>query len=241
MVTLKGSISIGGESLKFFLCSRRRGVLAGFTTRWQSWWNMAWTGNKKVFCVLKLPKPSQLWWCNGGFRPHTTENHLQTKQFVSGTWNSSRVAVCALWNEQAGCSRPVHFAAHMQPPVPLTNCFVCRWFCVVHGPKPPLHCHNWLYWKFMYHSRIVLSIGGSVWYVIWKHRCTVTIDSVLANFKTQNTFLFPVHAMFHHDCLLAVKPTSMPWCLAHIKTWRDSLPIHMLPFGVTIPATVPQR
>ena len=28
--------------------------------------------------------------------------------------------------------------------VPFTNCFVCRWFCVVHDPKPPLHSHNWL-------------------------------------------------------------------------------------------------
>ena len=28
--------------------------------------------------------------------------------------------------------------------VPFTNCFVCRWFCVVYDPKPPLHSHNWL-------------------------------------------------------------------------------------------------
>jgi hypothetical protein len=28
--------------------------------------------------------------------------------------------------------------------VPLMNCFFRRWFGVVHGPKPPLHCHNWL-------------------------------------------------------------------------------------------------
>jgi hypothetical protein len=28
--------------------------------------------------------------------------------------------------------------------LPLMNCFVNRWFCVVRGPKPPLHCHNWL-------------------------------------------------------------------------------------------------
>ena len=28
--------------------------------------------------------------------------------------------------------------------VPFTNCFVCRWFYVVHDPKPPLHSHNWL-------------------------------------------------------------------------------------------------
>ena len=28
--------------------------------------------------------------------------------------------------------------------VPFMNCFVCRWFCVVHDPKPPLHSHNCL-------------------------------------------------------------------------------------------------
>ena len=28
--------------------------------------------------------------------------------------------------------------------VPFTNCFVCRWFCLVHYPKPPLHSHTWL-------------------------------------------------------------------------------------------------
>jgi len=43
------------------------------------------------------------------------------------------------------------------------------------------------------------------------HVCgKVTIDSVLANSKTQNAFLFPVHAMFRHDCPLAVKPASTP-------------------------------
>ena len=38
--------------------------------------------------------------------------------------------------------------------------------------------------EFIYHSRIILSVGGSVWYMIQKLRCTVTIDSVLANSKT---------------------------------------------------------
>ena len=28
--------------------------------------------------------------------------------------------------------------------VPFTNCYVCRWFCVVHDPKPPFHRHSWL-------------------------------------------------------------------------------------------------
>jgi hypothetical protein len=46
-----------------------------------------------------------------------------------------------------------------------------------------------LYWNFMYHSRIVLSVGGSVWYVVWNLRHTITTDSVLANSKTQNSLI----------------------------------------------------
>ena len=37
-------------------------------------------------------------------------------------------------------------------------------------------------------------------------RCTVTTDSVLANSKTQNAFLFTVNAIFRHDYPLAVEP-----------------------------------
>jgi hypothetical protein len=47
--------------------------------------------------------------------------------------------------------------------------------------------------------------------------------------------------MFLHDCPLAVKPASTPWRLEHKKNLRDSVSIDMLPFGVTIPATVLQR
>ena len=66
------------------------------------------------------------------------------------------------------------------------------------------------------------------------HPCTVTIDSVLANLKTQNAFLFPVHAMFRQDCPLAVKPASTPQRLGHKKTWRDPLPIDMLLSAVSV-------
>jgi len=55
-----------------------------------------------------------------------------------------------------------------------------------------------------------------------------------ANSKTQNSFLFPVHAMFRHDCLLAVKPASTPRRLVHSKTWKDSLPIDMLLSAVSV-------
>jgi len=81
-----------------------------------------------------------------------------------------------------GPGRPLRFTAHRQP----------------------------LCWNFMYHSRIVLSVGGSVRYMVRNLRCTVTIDSVLANSKTQNAFLFTVHAIFRHDYPLAVEPASTP-------------------------------
>ena len=83
--------------------------------------------------------------------------------------NSSRVAACALRNEQAATLL-----------------------------------------EFIYHSRIVLSVDGSVWYMIRNLRCTVTIDSVLANSKTQNAFLFTVNAIFLHDYPLEVEPGSTP-------------------------------
>jgi len=67
-----------------------------------------------------------------------------------------------------------------------------------------------------------------VQYMVRNLRCTVTIDSVLANSKTQNDFLFTVHAIFRHDYSLAVEPASMPRPLVQNKTLRDSLPIDML-------------
>ena len=69
----------------------------------------------------------------------------------------------------------------------------------------------------MYHSRIVLSVGGSVGYMVRNLRYTVTIDSVLANSKTQNAFLFTVHAIFRHDYPLAMEPTSTPRPLVQKK------------------------
>jgi hypothetical protein len=86
----------------------------------------------------------------------------------------------------------------------------------------------------MDHSRIVLSVGGSVWYMVCDLRCIITIDSVFAYSRTQNSFFFPVHTMYCHDCPLEVKPASTPQCLVHRKMWRDSLPIDMLLSAVSV-------
>ena len=88
--------------------------------------------------------------------------------------------------------------------------------------------------EFMYHSRIVLSVGGSVWYMIRNLRCTVTTDSVLANFKTQNAFLFTVNAIFLHDY-----PSGGTWKYAKAPSTKkkknvDSLPIDMLLSAVSV-------
>ena len=91
-----------------------------------------------------------------------------------------------------GPGRPLRFAAHRQP----------------------------LCWNFMYHSRIILSVGGSVRYMVRNIRCTVTIDSVLANSKTQNAFLFTVYVIFRHDYPLAVEPARTPKPLVKKKLWE---------------------
>ena len=93
-----------------------------------------------------------------------------------------------------GPGRPLRFAAHRQP----------------------------LCWNFMYHSRIVFSVGGSVWYMIRNLRCTVTIDSVLANSKTQNAFLYTVNAIFRHDHPLAVEPASTPSKQGNLESFSIS-------------------
>ena len=60
------------------------------------------------------------------------------------------------------------------------------------------------------------------------------VDSVLANSKTQNAFLFTAKAIFLHDYPLAVEPGGTPRPLVQKKTWRDSLPIYMLLSAVSV-------
>ena len=60
-------------------------------------------------------------------------------------------------------------------------------------------------------------------------------DSVLANSKTQNAFLFTVNAIFRQSRLT---PSGVTWKYAKApstkKTWRDSLPIDMLLSAVSV-------
>jgi hypothetical protein len=59
--------------------------------------------------------------------------------------------------------------------------------------------------------------------------------AILADSKTQNASLFPVHAMFRHDCPLTVKLASTQWNLVNKKkAWRDSAPIDMFLSAVSV-------
>ena len=104
------------------------------------------------------------------------------------------------------------------PPLVTRQCQSCNQVPATHGQPVRFAVHRQpLCWDFMYQSRIVLSVGVSVWYTVRNPRCTVTTDSVLANSKTQNAFLFTVNAIFRHDYPVAVEPVSTPRPLVQNK------------------------
>ena len=170
---------------------------------------MAFTVNKR-FVSWNLPKLSQLWLCNGGFGSCTTQNHLQTKQFVNGAWIPAEwLPVRCETNRPSGPMDPDGLFVSQRTGshsagihVPFMNCFVCRSFCVVHDPKPPLRSHNWLsFGKFQ---------DRTLSYSLW----TLFFGS--------------------HDHPLSVEPGSTPRHLVQKRTWRDSLPIDMLLSAVSV-------
>jgi hypothetical protein len=61
------------------------------------------------------------------------------------------------WPRPACSFRSAQAATLLEFHVQLTNCFVRRWFCLVHGPKPPLHRQNWLsFGKFQDTERFLI-------------------------------------------------------------------------------------
>ena len=105
-----------------------------------------------------------------------------------------------------GPGRSLRFAAHRQP----------------------------LCWNFTYHSRIVLSVGGSVWCMIRNLCCTVTIDSVFGKFQDTERILIHCERHFSSRLPLAVEPASTQRPLVQTKTWRDSLSIDMVLSAVSV-------
>jgi hypothetical protein len=89
----------------------------------------------------------------------------------------------------------------------------------------------------------MLTDGEILQFSVLPYRCSICPPlvtrqmsnlAILADSITQNASLFPVHAMFRHDCPLTVKPAIMQWNLGGKKTWRDSAPIDMFLSAVSV-------
>ena len=110
---------------------------------------MAFTVNKKAFCVLEFAKTESIVTVQRRFRIMYQSEPPTDKTIREWYMNSSRVAACSFRSAQVATLLEFH--------VPFTNCFVCRWFWVVHDPKPPLHSHNWLsFGKFQDTERFLI-------------------------------------------------------------------------------------
>ena len=89
---------------------------------------MAFTVNKKAFCVLEFAKTESI---------VTVQRRFRISYHTEPPTDKFQQNRCLFVSQRTGShSAGIH--------VPFTNCFVCRWFCVVPDPKPPLHSHNWL-------------------------------------------------------------------------------------------------
>jgi len=94
----------------------------------------------------------------------------------------------------------------------------------------------------------MLTEGEILQFSVLPYRCSICPPlvtrqmpnlAILADSKTQNASLFPLHAMFRHDCPLTVKLASTQWNLANKKkNLGDSVPIDMLLSAVSVLAVV---
>ena len=90
---------------------------------------------------------------------HIHTKHINTGLFISPS-GTSKLDCATTKNHRprpASSFRSAQAATLLEFHVALTNCFVRRWFCAVHGPKPPLHRHNWLsFGKFQDRERFLI-------------------------------------------------------------------------------------
>ena len=76
------------------------------------------------------------------------------------------------WPRPASSFRSAQAATLLEFHVPLTNCFLRRWFCTVHGPKSPLHRHNWLsFGKFQTQNAFLFTV-----HAIFRHDYPLAVE-----------------------------------------------------------------
>jgi hypothetical protein len=90
-----------------------------------------------------------------------------------GCWQNFLYTLDSLgvWPQATSSFRSTQAAILLEFFLPLTNCFVHRWFCVVVGPKPSLPHHNWLSFdKFQEQNTF-----SSPALAIFRHNCPIAV------------------------------------------------------------------
>ena len=89
--------------------------------------------------------------------PDRTIQIIITLQQIYRVIHTSKCLRNFRWSRPASSFRSAQAATLLEFHASLTNCFVRRWFCAVHGPKPPFHRHNWLsFGKFQDTERFLI-------------------------------------------------------------------------------------
>jgi hypothetical protein len=87
-------------------------------------------------------EPSEV---NTSREPGIADASVKCLAHSAQTSSCGRISARHARQSRPDCSfRSAQRATLLEYLVPLTNCFVRRWFCVILGPKLPLHSHKWL-------------------------------------------------------------------------------------------------
>jgi hypothetical protein len=90
--------------------------------------------------------------------------------------------------------------------------------------------------KLVFSDKVTFHVCGKVNHhnvAIWDTEKPHAMVDHIRDLPKVNVF-FVILTMFHNDCLLAVKPASMPMAPITKQTWRDFLPIVMLLSAVSV-------
>jgi hypothetical protein len=107
------------------------------------------------------------------------------------------------WSQPVCSFRSAKAAALLEFLVPLTNCFVCRWFCAILRPKPPLHRLNWLsFGKFQDTERFLIPCPRHV--SSWVLHSGETCKYTMAPITQTNLERFSIYWYAPFCCVLVV-------------------------------------
>ena len=147
---------------------------------------MAFTVNKKAFCVLEFAKTESIVTVQRRFRIMYHTEPPTDKTIREWYMNSSRVAACALRNEPAvwayGPGRPVRFAAHRQLHANVSFSYTEMYFTILTFFRPYTDYGE----KFIIHTvhNKILSLLNKKGWSFWTHS-TRGVEGIFVKFSSK--------------------------------------------------------